>query len=86
MTNDTIDFGAERERRKDERVIREIKQDEQEWNRVRDQLNALLLQSNLSEIGVTSVTLRALIDALTESGMSLENAKDKITSTVRLYY
>lgn len=86
MTNDTIDFGAERERREAQRVIREIKQDEQEWNRVRDQLHALLLQSTLSEVGMTSATLRALIDALIESGMSLENAKDKITSTARLYY
>ena len=82
MTDDekkVVDFEAA----KDARIEAEIDKDEAHWGAVRDQL-LHVMTSGLSDIGITSATLNALIERLTTlDGLSLEDAKAQIAKTLR---
>jgi hypothetical protein len=65
MTDDPVDFEAF----KDRRILAEIDADEAHWWAVVDQLVAVLMKSELSDVGITSAALRALLDVLQAGGV-----------------
>jgi hypothetical protein len=79
MPGDIIDFGAEKERRDDAADEAEINGNQAEWERTHLQLVQIMATSSLHDTGLTSATLRALLDVLQNSDMSLDDAKARIT-------
>lgn len=77
-----IDLEAARERL----VHRRIDEDEARWDRVRDQLIVVMVASSLSSIGLASATLRALLDVLIDDGMSMADAKQEVSASLRAFF
>ena len=79
MPDDPIDFEAFKERRD----LAEIDADEAHWWAVVDQLIAVLWKSELSNIGITSATLRALLETLEAGGhMSRLEAIERVAEFI----
>ena len=81
MTDDPIDFEAF----KDRRFSAELDAHEAHWWGVVDQLIAVLLKSEESDIGMTSATLRALLEVLHAGGMSRLEALKRIADALGLF-
>lgn len=62
MTSGPIDLEAERQKR----VFAEMDADEEGWERLRDDIEAVLVKSGRSDISIVTATLNALLGVLQE--------------------
>jgi hypothetical protein len=84
---DIIDFEAERNRRS----FAEIDADEANWNSVQQELLTIMsnavLTGKVSEVGLTSATLRALLDMLhaVDPSESLDDRRKEVARTLACF-
>ncbi len=86
MPDDIIDFDAEKERRIDAATTAAIDENQAEWDRVRLRLTWTMATSSLSDTALISAALRALLDVLDNSGLSLDDDKARIAKSLAAFY
>jgi hypothetical protein len=59
--------------------------DDSDWELLRGGVQAEILMSNVSDVTATSATLNALVYFLVNTGMSLDEAKRRISSTLNAF-
>ena len=78
---DIIDFQFLKNRR----TFAEIDADQARWEDVRDRLAEVMATAELSDIGLTSATLNALLQNITAGDILLDDAKALIAQSLKAF-
>jgi len=74
------------EDQKDRRDIAAINKDAVDWEVLHINLVEAIVRSGLSDTSVVSAGLRAILDTLTESGMTLDEAKKRVALSLNAFW
>ena len=80
-----VDLNAAKIRAASARSQKEMDAEEAHWNRVRDQLMAVMMSSELHSLSLISATLRALLEVLQDDGTDFEEAKKNIANVLNVF-
>ena len=80
-----VDLNAAKIRAASARSQKEMDAEEAHWNRVRDQLMAVMMSSELHSHSLISATLRALLEVLQDDGTDFEEAKKNIANVLNVF-
>jgi hypothetical protein len=85
MRDGIVDLNAAKIQAKSNRFQKELDAESAHWERVRDQLTAVMVASELSDFSIIWATMRALLEVLTDGDTSVEEAKKRIVMCLNVF-